>query len=529
MKQHRNRTPWGKHQKRWFGKWHLYLGIIAGLIVAVVGITGSILVFRDEIDSALNPSLFHALKAQRRLPLQEVMPLVERRYPQLQYHYIYAPDKSPTSTYQLYNYKTGEQYFINPYTGETCGKRLFESGFVETVTDIHRTLLIPVAGRYIVGLSSLVLLILTITGLRLWIPGKWQHLKAVLTVNFKAGAKRQNYDWHNVVGFYTAPVVSLLSLTGFCITFSILVIPLLFTLSGKPPQGAAQLLGAKSVYTPHAQRLPLRSVVAIAAREMPGSTVAGVALPADSTGNFRLDMKTAGLPRTGKREMLIVDQYSGKILLNSRRDFPGVANAYLSWLSPIHFGDFGGLPTQVLAIIGGLAPAVLFVTGFIIWYPRWKKQRNKKQPVVAAAGVFTGEYLQEAEEDSTLLLRKHRQQTAAPVTAAQPVWHYFGYSLKKGLIYGGWCIVTGAVMGALYGVVSGIVVQPAVFTIAFCCTLVVANYLVALPCFLFHLLFLVPFKKGSRRLIRYFALSSGMLVVFVAAYCLLLNTGMKIF
>ena len=55
---------WAKHQKRWFGKWHTYVGIIAGGILAFVGLTGSILVFQDEIDRALNKELFDVIAQQ---------------------------------------------------------------------------------------------------------------------------------------------------------------------------------------------------------------------------------------------------------------------------------------------------------------------------------------------------------------------------------------------------------------------------------------------------------------------------------
>ncbi|MFT3703058.1 MAG: PepSY-associated TM helix domain-containing protein [Agriterribacter sp.] len=56
------RLQWAKHQKRWFGKWHVYLGIISGLIISVIGLTGSILTFQDDIDAALNRNLFEVRK-----------------------------------------------------------------------------------------------------------------------------------------------------------------------------------------------------------------------------------------------------------------------------------------------------------------------------------------------------------------------------------------------------------------------------------------------------------------------------------
>lgn len=78
---------WARHQDRWFGKWHVYLGIIAGLIVAVVGLTGSILVFEDEIDVALNKSYFMVEQQQQKIPIEKVIPIVGGKYPDLKFSY----------------------------------------------------------------------------------------------------------------------------------------------------------------------------------------------------------------------------------------------------------------------------------------------------------------------------------------------------------------------------------------------------------------------------------------------------------
>ncbi|MFT4032281.1 MAG: PepSY-associated TM helix domain-containing protein [Siphonobacter sp.] len=368
-----------KHQKRWFAKWHLYLGIGAGLIVSIIGLTGSILVFQDEIDEALNPDLFVVLRQQRKLPFDEIIPILQHKYPKLKVNYLY--NEFDTRTYVLYDPDTKDQTFINPYTAEITGKRLHTSSFIGFVTELHRTLLIPVIGQYIVGLSALILLILTISGLRLWIPKKWKHFKANLTVNFKANFKRQNYDWHNVLGFYSAPVVSLLSLTGFCITFSALVIPMLFILSFQPPKNIAQLLGPKSAYHTGAQPLPLKRIMDVAHQTFPNASVRGFRLPADSLGTFSLDLVSEGTSKTGQRDLLLIDQYTGKVMLNSETQLPNIGKAYLSWLTPIHFGTFGGRATQILALLGSLMPSILFVTGFIIWFPRWKKGKSRPQSI----------------------------------------------------------------------------------------------------------------------------------------------------
>lgn len=512
------RLNWAKHQKRWFGKWHLYIGIIAGGIVAFVGLTGSILVFQDDIDRALNPELFEVVAQKQKLPVEEIVPLVRKNNPKLKIDYLFLGEvKNPNEAYSTTNLKTNEQTFINPYNGKISGKRIYTSSFIRVVTELHRTLLIPVAGRYICGLASLCLLILTISGLRLWIPKKWKQLKTVLTVRFKGSFKRQNYDWHNSLGFYSSPIVAILSLTGFSITFSTLVIPLLFLLSGKSPQGVAKLLGAKSAWHVQATPLPLTAIVGAAKEKMPNAYIGGIAFPADKMGTYRLDMVSGNLPKVGKREMLIVDQYTGKTLLNSRKDFPNVGNAYLSWLTPIHYGSFGGRPTQVIAIIAGLIPLALFITGFVIWLPRYKKQKKGKKKQLALDGQqespITEKALQPAKSKSPL----------------PKLGRYFIIQFVSGLKYASVILPISFVMGALYGLPSGIIIQPAIFVVAFSCVMVCLNFICALLSEMFNILFLWPFKKGSRKVTRYFALSTAFLVCYLAVYMLLLNTGFEVF
>lgn len=368
-----------RHQKRWFARWHLYLGLGAGVIVALVGLTGSILVFRDEIDQALNPSLLRVTPRGKKLPFDQVIPMIREQQPALRFQYVYDEQGHPDTPYQLYETQSRAQVFVDPYSGKILGEREYESSFIGFTLKLHRTLLIPVAGRYLVGLSALILLILTISGLRLWIPKKWKQLKAGLTVNFRASVKRQNYDWHNVLGFYSAPVVSLLSLTGFCITFSAAVIPVLFLLSFQSPKSLSNLLNPKSAWHRGATPVPLRQVISIGLNAVPGSTVRGMFIPDTTTGAYRLDLASPGKPRSGERDLVIIDQFTGKILFNTRTELPNIGRAYLSWLTPVHYGTFGGRPTQVLALIGSFMPFLLCVTGFLIWLPRWKKSGKKRR------------------------------------------------------------------------------------------------------------------------------------------------------
>jgi len=497
---------WAEHQKRWFGKWHLYLGIFAGIIVAFVGVTGSILTFQDEIDEALNPALFQVPVQKQMLSFPQVVDIIHKKYPNLSYSYVVIPEKKkPGSTYELFNTVAEEQVFINPYNGNIVGRRNYESSFIAIVTELHVSLFIPVIGRYFVGICTLILLILTISGLRLWIPAKWKFLRQMLTVKFSGSFKRQNYDWHNVLGFYTAPVVIVLSLTGFLISFSVLFIPLLFLLNGESPKGVASLLNAQSTIQKNNIPIDMANVLKIASLQMPEAEVRGVAMPANKQGSYRLDLMKDGFPSSGQRQMLSLDQYSGKVLLNSNKDFPEVGLAYLSWLTPLHYGSFGGMPTKIIALIGGLIPLILCITGFIIWWPRLKKQqrdqrKGKKkiaEKTVLNVQVLTGPYL---------------------------LFH-----LKKGLVYGLWMLLFAAICGGIYGLVAGAFVQAALFTVLFCTLLITVNFFVALILMLLNTVFLMPFKRSFRSVSRYFSWSFSIFIIFIFTYTLINYSGIHVF
>jgi hypothetical protein len=279
-------------------------------------------------------------------------------------------------------------------------------------------------------------------------------------------------------------------------------------------------LGAKSAWHAQAVPLPLKQIVAAAKEKMPNGYIGGIAFPADKTGTYRLDVVSGNLPKVGKREMLIVDQYTGKVLLNSRKDFPDVGNAYLSWLTPIHYGSFGGRPTQIIAIIAGLMPLALFITGFIIWWPRYKKQKKGKKRKTNEAA------LDEALETPTV---EKELKPAKIKTPLPKLGRYFLLQFKSGLKYAMIILPISFIMGALYGLPSGIIIQPVIFVMAFSCVMVCLNFICALLSELFNILFLLPFKKGSHKVTRYFALSTAFLVCYLAVYMLLLNTGLEVF
>lgn len=487
---------WGSHQRKWWGKWHLYLGLIAGLIVSIVGITGSILVFQDEIDQKLNPELFFVEENGTYKGYGEILPLVKEFYPELSVQSIMINKGATNPTYRILTDGFQTEIFINPHTGKVIDTRPRFGRFIGSVMDIHRTLMIPAVGRYIVGAASLILLILSITGIRLWLPKKIHQIKSSLMVKFSVPFAKQSRSWHNILGVFTFPIVSMLSLSGCVFVLNLLILPLMLMLSGNSPQILMNIFAAKSNYSIEYKSLPVSDILDSFENVEPQAKVTAIIFPRDSVGAYLINAQNPGKIDDGRRVLSSIDQYSGKVLFNSETDLPNVVHAYLSWLQPIHYGSFGGIITRILALIGGLTPLVLTITGFFIWWPRSmsrKKYREKNKDKVAK---------EKYEQDLPKI----------------NIWKFFFSQLKKGFKYALWILPITFLSGGLYGLLVGIVWQPACFAIIFCSLLAAINFAVSVIALLFNILFLVPFKKGKRYILRYFAWSFSIFIVYLIAY-----------
>lgn len=372
-----------KHQKKWFAQWHAWAGIFAGAVLIIVGLTGALLSFEEELDVWLNPALYtFEEKGSGKFSLDEAFLQVSQENPTIPFSGIFDFPKKDCYIANYTETIDGEELFyqaiINPYTAEVTGIRIYNNSVMGIIRSLHRTLLIPVVGKYIVGFSSLFMVILMITGLRLWIPNHWNMLKERLTVKKGASFKRQNYDLHNVLGFYFSPFITLISMTGVAITFANFVILALFIVNFQSPKSIGAILGKQSEIRTDIETMPIGKILEIAREDMPHAEIRGFSVPLDSAGAFRVNFVADGIAKTGDNSFSTYDQYTGKRLLNTHKDFANTGKLALNWLTTVHYGTFGGMPTRIIALLSSLVAPILFITGFIIWWGRWKKRKRSK-------------------------------------------------------------------------------------------------------------------------------------------------------
>ena len=369
-----------KHQRLWYSKWHTWAGITAGFVLIIVSLTGALLVFEAELDEWLYSELYDFEKTGNKLSYQEVTEKVKNDYPELDLGGVFL--RKETDVYTFFSKKKPfYQIIANPYTGNVTGKRVYKKTVMGFIRNLHRTLLIPGIGRYIVGISSLVCVVLIVTGLKLWIPDKWNKLKHKLTLKWSSNKKRFNYDFHYILGAYFSSFITIIASTGVMITFSSIVLIFMFLLNFQSPKSLKSIFNQKSEYIVGKKPISIDSLIAIVEREIPETSVTGIRFPSDSLGTYTVNTLSPYSTQTGDVSFIFVDQYSGKFIFNSHKKELQLGKLYLNWVTPFHYGTFGGLPTRIIALIAALATATLFISGFIIWIPRIRKRNKKKKNI----------------------------------------------------------------------------------------------------------------------------------------------------
>ncbi|PKM10177.1 MAG: peptidase [Gammaproteobacteria bacterium HGW-Gammaproteobacteria-3] len=372
---------------------HLCLGLTLGLLLAVYGVTGSILVFHAEIDELLNAELLTVTPPERDplyQPLADIFAAGQAAAPKDAKHTFANYPRNAEAVFRL-DYSTSNhgkteswQVYVNPYTAQMTGTRLMNTsdsllpltfiGFV-FVFELHYALLIKdEISTVVVGVSAALLIISVLTGLILWWPltGRWLQ---ALTLKRKASSERLNYDLHKTFGFYTAIILLPVLFSGIYMVLPQNVVPVLELFSP-----VTYRYWFRSTPNPEVQALKMDEAVARANRLYPKGRpdwIYGIYGADEQTATYTVCKNDVDRPGSWlQRVCVVLDQYTGQTL---DIDDPAVGTAgevFTHWQWPLHSGQAFGMTGRILVFLSGLACPVLFVTGVIRWL---QKRRAKAQ------------------------------------------------------------------------------------------------------------------------------------------------------
>lgn len=370
---------------------HLWLGLISGIVIVVVCLSGCIYAFKNQFTDLLNKDkvfvkendgVRKSAEQIQNILLQEgkiltslVIPVNKDR----SFVVSYTKDRSDYSVY------------FDPYRGTDLGTAdVSMNHFFEVILDLHRNLMMGNIGRQINGAAVLMFCILLFSGFILWIPKKMKHLKQSLTIKFTGKFQRINYDLHNTMGFYACLVLFFIAVTGLYITYPWVKNTMIISLGGtsisdlskesKDETGAFDSIfndmldRQKEKSTLKEEKtVSLQEILHLADKILPYKGVITIELPNKDNPRFTVtkintdNWLGAMLPdeitfdKTGhfKSKELFADKPLNK--------------QFTSLAKPLHTGEILGLKSIVFYFIVCFIGFSLPVTGFIFWFNKFRK------------------------------------------------------------------------------------------------------------------------------------------------------------
>ena len=380
--------------KKVIGKVHLWLGLASGLVVVIVAITGCLYAFQAEIQNLTQPYRFTEAQDKPYLAPSQLKAIAEKALPGKHIHSVLYGSKTSAAEVAFYNFDPEYYYvvYLNPYTGEVLKAKDMNGGFFRIVLDGHYYLWLPPAvGQPVVAISTLVFVVMMITGLILWWPKNKSARKQRFSVKWTARWRRVNYDLHNVFGFYMTWVVIFIALTGLVWGFQWFAKAAYWSIGGEKSTMYQEPV-SDTLHTATAYQQPVDIIWNRMKPEVPTGGTIEVHFPetpaAAISANINPDAGTYW-----QTDYRYFDQYSLKEIpaahIWGRYKDARTADKVFRMNYDVHTGAILGLPGKLLAFFASLIAASLPVTGFMIWWGRRKKKVPGRKLQVAGVANAT--------------------------------------------------------------------------------------------------------------------------------------------
>lgn len=334
---------------------HMVTGLGCSLYAVLIGTTGSLLVFREELTALEYPQFFAGPARALRVSPDAAMAAVRAAYPEWTPYSLTWPN-ADCPYFLAYEGRSGEsqEIFVDPATARVIGSRDTRAGLVGWLTRAHFNLLLGRVGRTVQGFGVVALLGMCVSGLWLWWPSRrTHHLTGITSLAFIA-------MWAITGGYY----VWMNSYIG--------VVDKAFARTVPPRIDAGvagQLLSLAGLAARAQAEFPERPIYRMSAPVVAGQPVS-VTLLEDVPAKFHLV------------STVYLDPVTGAVLQKSASADRETGNAVLSWISVLHFGRFGNGAVRVLWALLGLSLPVLAATGCWMW---WRRMRTTPAPSSTAA------------------------------------------------------------------------------------------------------------------------------------------------
>lgn len=344
---------------RWLHRW---LGIVLGVFISVVGLTGSWLIYDRELaaptyqlETTGNPLSLQQLyeQALQRLPAQTN---VSVRFP-----------REPDLPYQFW---AGEsQVVVDQYTGKVLAVRDAEFWPHGWMFHLHKELLLGKPGETWAGWIGMGVLLMVLAGVVLWWPKKWKN---AFQLRRSQGRMIFWRDLHKQAGLIATPFLLLAVVTGVNLSFSEWVRDTANAIFGTDKEVPVIVASPATGIAP----VSLDELAKRADEALPGGRIGLMQIPVLPSKPVVIRKRLPGDPHPFGLNFIYLNRISGEILQTIPLQVGEPGRRWFNWIYPLHTGEALRPWHHWVLLVIGLLPSLLFVTGVYMYLLRKGKIRR---------------------------------------------------------------------------------------------------------------------------------------------------------
>ena len=378
-------------------KLHLILALSVGIIFVVLGLSGSLLVFRAELRQAAAPSLEAFDLDAEILDVDQMAAKLSGQYNAFELRSVVLPRTHQDPYVFSFRYETGgnhqlEKLFVDPTTGETKSVDQHQSVLEAWIYQLHANLFLSARGNQLVGIFGLLSLILIVLGLMLWarsLRGSGlrgvglRGLKRSLWIPRQAKGNALLSGVHKLSGLYLSPLLVLLVITGTTLVFRENFIDPLESSRATPRQTTT--LGDNHVNDPSKTCVRMAGVeeyIYEAESTFPEAIATFVQLPRRAGRPVEITLRhSSEISSPLGLTKVMLDPRCGQVLKTLDGRNLNLSQTLTETIVALHNGSFFGPAGRLLYLILGLTPLFFLVTGTFFWLGKKRRKTETSRTI----------------------------------------------------------------------------------------------------------------------------------------------------
>lgn len=368
--------------KRLLFQMHWFSGITAGVVLALMGLTGALYSFEEELIQEIDPHVTRVTPDHRpMLTPADLLARVRKGNPHVSSLTLSGDPQDAARVGFMHpiagsDKKKFELQYLNPYTGELLGKPASEE-FFRSGLNLHRKLMLDDGGKAVTGASTLVFLFLLLSGVYVrWPKTRRLYWRTWLSIDFRNSGRSFLAQLHSVLGIWLFLAYLLIILTGLTWSYGWYRSGLTALVGGSASTKPRPAVSADMAKPMPAGEINLELVWATFSATVPDYQKLILLLPSaagQAVQILYLDPEAAH-PYANNR--IVIDASSGALQKHERYAAKRGGEKLMASLYALHSGHFFGVTGRLIMMLASLCLPLFAVTGWIMYLQRRRSRRG---------------------------------------------------------------------------------------------------------------------------------------------------------